>query len=746
MPTSSRFDVARACLVVFVSSCAVLILELVASRVLAPFIGSTLHTWTSIIGVVLMGISLGAWVGGKLADQPRWPGRLGPVVLVGALTTVLPLGVTAALGDGLALRPIPVLPRTFLLTVLTFFPMSFVLSLVTPLALKRMLGDVANAGRVTGVIYALGTIGSLAGNFLTGFVLTAYFPTTTIILAVAVALVVCALIAWPGGSGAPPAPATASAATVAPSPAPAAAEAPLDLRGNVTLACAVVACSSFCTLLIEVGASRMLAPTYGVSLFSWTGIIGVVLMGMAGGNYLGGVLADRYARQSVLSGALVVAAGACLLILPINRYLAETHVLESPNLMRTIVLHTALVFLVPVTALGTISPQVMKLCLKELGNAGRTVGLLYAWSTGGALLGSFCTGWFLIATFGVNALVFASALGLLVLGSVLGGVWKRPKAFAATAAVGALALGMGALGFQKSQCTEETDYFCIKVYRVDYQGHEHIGMQLDMLLHALTRLDEPKALGYPHDYIQGEIMQELVTREPAPSVLVIGGGGYVFPRWIEHHVPDAKIDVVEIDPAVTKVALRDFGIKKDTRIRSFNLDGRQFIAEVSQKGAYDLVVQDAVNDLSVPYHLLTKEYDLLVKQVLKPNGVYLLSVIDDIPRGGLLRAAIRTMKDVFPHVNVLHEVSTGGKGQSIYMVAGSLQPFDVEKVRAAAMAAGVEKPRAAALTPEAIQAYLDYAPAILLTDAYAPVDRLLAQLFLLREEVGDRSVLGDHKK
>lgn len=739
----SRLDVARACLVVFVSSCAVLVLELVASRVLAPFIGSTLHTWTSIIGVVLLGISLGAWVGGRLADRPGWPDRLGPVVALGALTAVLPLLVTRALGDGLALRVLPVLPRTFFLTLVTFFPMAFVLSLVTPLALRRMLGDVANAGRITGLIYALGTVGSLAGNFLTGFVLTAYFPTTTIVLATAAALVLLAVVAWPSAA---PAGASAPAAVAAAPPPPAEpSPSPLDLRGNVGLACAVVAFSSFCTLLIEIGASRMLAPTYGVSLFSWTGIIGVVLLGMAAGNYLGGILADRYAKQTVLSGALVVAAASALFILPINKLLSDSHALESPNLMRTIVLHTALVFLVPIAALGTISPQVVKLALAELSRAGRTVGLLYAWSTAGAIAGSFATGWFLIATFGVNALVFASAVGLLLLGAALGGVWKRPRAFAASAAVGALALAMGSLGFAKSQCTEETDYFCIKVYRVDYLGHEYIGMQLDMLLHALTRLDDPSALGYPHDYIQGEIMQELVTREPSPSVLVIGGGGYVFPRWIEHFVPSAKVDVVEIDPAVTRVALEKFGVKKDTKIRSFALDGRQFVAEVAEKGAYDLIVQDAVNDLSVPYHLLTKEYDQMVKQLLKPNGVYLLSAIDDVPRGGLLRAAIRTMKEVFPHVTVLHEASTGGKGQSIYMVCGSMQPFDVEKVRAAAMAAGVEKPRAAQLSPEAIQAYLDYAPAVLLTDEYAPVDNLLAQLFLLREEVGDRSVLANKK-
>src|SRR6202022_2829240 len=80
-------------LVVFVSSCCTLILELVAGRILAPFIGVSLYTWTSIIGVVLAGISLGNYVGGRIAD--RWPERrtLGVLLLAGGLASlaVLPL-------------------------------------------------------------------------------------------------------------------------------------------------------------------------------------------------------------------------------------------------------------------------------------------------------------------------------------------------------------------------------------------------------------------------------------------------------------------------------------------------------------------------------------------------------------------------------------------------------------------------------------------------------------------------------
>src|SRR5512143_3248004 len=101
----------------------------------------------------------------------------------------------------------------------------------------------------------------------------------------------------------------------------------------------------------------------------------------------------------------------------------------------------------------------------------------------------------------------------------------------------------------------------------------------------------------------------MADRQGAPNVLVIGGGGYTYPRWVDAHVPTASVEVVEIDPGVTEVVHDYLGLPRDTRIVSYGLDGRQFVQEMAPRGHYHLVVQDAVNDLSVPYHILTKEYN-----------------------------------------------------------------------------------------------------------------------------------------
>ena len=160
----------------------------------APFVGVSLATWTCIIGVFLAGISLGNWLGGRLADRGADEGTLRSLLLLGAGTILLSLGIIWLLGDGHVLRSIPLYPRLLLLTLTTCLPPALVLSLISPVAIKLQLPDVAHAGRVVGLVYALGTAGSLAGNFLTGYVLLARLTTYSIVLGAAGVLVVVALV------------------------------------------------------------------------------------------------------------------------------------------------------------------------------------------------------------------------------------------------------------------------------------------------------------------------------------------------------------------------------------------------------------------------------------------------------------------------------------------------------------------------------------------------------------------------
>src|SRR5262249_30481015 len=160
-------------LVVFVASCCSLILELVAGRILAPFIGVSLYTWTSIIGVVLAGISLGNYLGGRIAD--RWPERrtLGVLLAAAGLASlaILPLiniatsiptadliATNNRLGGALPLdRATLLILRIVVITTLIFLPPSFVLGMISPVVIKLTLRDLSHTGGLVGKVYALST-------------------------------------------------------------------------------------------------------------------------------------------------------------------------------------------------------------------------------------------------------------------------------------------------------------------------------------------------------------------------------------------------------------------------------------------------------------------------------------------------------------------------------------------------------------------------------------------------------------
>ena len=132
------------------------------------------------------------------------------------------------------------------------------------------------------------------------------------------------------------------------------------------------------------------------------------------------------------------------------------------------------------------------------------------------------------------------------------------------------------------------------------------------------------------------------------NTLFIGGGGYTFPRYIGAVYPDATVDVIEIDPAVTATAYERLGLPRTSRIRSFNEDARTFLMEWTDPQQYDIVFGDAFNDLSVPYHLTTVEFNRIIASRLKPDGIYLVNVIDKFEDGEFLKAYANALRGAFP--------------------------------------------------------------------------------------------------
>ncbi len=176
-----------ASLLVFLSSAAVLVLELLAARLLIPYVGNTIETYTAIIGIVLAGIALGTWLGGRAADRTAPRQLLAPLLVAGGALAAVTVPIVDVLAVGLRGTGAA---TTVILSTLAFLAPAAVLSAVTPVVIKLQLDSLDHTGSVVGRLSALSTLGGIAGSFLTGFVLVALFPTRATIRAVAVLLVV----------------------------------------------------------------------------------------------------------------------------------------------------------------------------------------------------------------------------------------------------------------------------------------------------------------------------------------------------------------------------------------------------------------------------------------------------------------------------------------------------------------------------------------------------------------------------
>ena len=175
-----------ASLLVFLSSAAVLVLELLAARLLIPYVGNTIETYTAIIGVVLTGIALGTWLGGRAADRTAPRRLLAPLLVAGGGLAAFTVPIVDVLGAGL--RGTGPATAVILATLAVLVPAA-VLSAVTPVVIKLQLDALERTGSVVGRLSAISTFGGIAGTFLTGFVLVALFPTRATIRVLAVLLV-----------------------------------------------------------------------------------------------------------------------------------------------------------------------------------------------------------------------------------------------------------------------------------------------------------------------------------------------------------------------------------------------------------------------------------------------------------------------------------------------------------------------------------------------------------------------------
>jgi MFS family permease len=481
------------------------------------------------------------------------------------------------------------------------------------------------------------------------------------------------------------------------------------------VAAAVVFVCSAAVLVLEILAGRLLAPYVGISLETYTSIIGTVLAGIAVGAWGGGKLADRIDPRRLLGSTIALGGVLALLTVPVVRSFGSETVDPGRG---TIVLLAFAGFFFPAMVLSAVTPMVVKLQLDDLHHTGGVVGRLSGIATFGALVGTFVTGFLLVATTPTRTVIYAVGGTLIVLGVVLG-VWlaRRDSAVLVIIAVMGGAVATMAASAD-SPCQVESAYYCIRVEH-DLANPSARILWLDDLRHSYVDLNDPTDLGF--DYVKSFADAVAVTfpGHPPLEALHIGGGGFTMPRYLAAEYPGTKSTVLEIDPEVLKVGRQQLGLRTSPSLQVRIGDARTGIRGRADNSA-DLVVGDAFASLSVPWHLATREFVADIDRVLTPGGLYVANVID-YPPFRFARAELATFRGQFDHVAVIGPSGSfdGSFGGNLVLVASDA-PIDVDALSRRAAAHGDT-----VLSGHRLDAFIGGAPVI--RDDFAPIDQWLDQ-------------------
>lgn len=465
--------------------------------------------------------------------------------------------------------------------------------------------------------------------------------------------------------------------------------------------------TSAAVLVLEIIAGRLMAPYVGISLETFTGIIGTVLAGIAIGAAVGGVLADRFDPRVLIGPALIIGGALTWLSVPIVFGLGP----HADNGPVSIVVLTGAAFLLPVAVLSAVSPMVAKLRLANLQETGTVVGGLSAAGTAGALVGTFVTGFVLVAAIPSRTIVIV--VGAVLIAAGIGATWwLRRRAPVVTAGLLALLVMWTGVNVAsaESTCEHETAYYCVRV-EVSASNPDARDLYLDRLRHAYVNLKDPTDLDVRYIRLFADVAAPM--KDGPLDALHIGGGGFSFPRYLEAERPETKNRVLEIDGELVKIAEDELGLVESKDLVVDVGDARLALGDIPRH-SYDLVVGDAFAGESVPWHLTTVEVAKEIKRILRPDGIVMMNVIDG-DHSRFARAELATLSDQFRYVAAI--LPDGGVpkdspvNQVLIASQSPLPHFDVDPVDGVVVSG---------------RELTDYiGDARVLTDDYAPVDQLV---------------------
>jgi spermidine synthase len=400
----------------------------------------------------------------------------------------------------------------------------------------------------------------------------------------------------------------------------------------------------------EIAAVRLLAPYFGASTIVWANTIGIVLVALSIGYWLGGRLADRRPHMRGLCLLALAAAGLLALVPFAADPLLDVAVDALDEISAGAFLGSLFAVLVlvavPVLLLGAVSPYAIRLAVSKVEEAGTVAGRLYALSTAGSLAGTLVSALLLIPLVGTRRtfLIFALAIALIA-------VWGlrpvRRYALAPAAIAALIALPVGTL---KAEADDgrviheaETEYQYARVLEYP-DGHRTLELNEGQAQHSVY---------YPERVLTGDVWDgHLVLGfaafdQPPRRVAILGNAAGTTSRAYEEFFPGTRVDGVEIDAELSEIG-REYFEMDNPRLHLYHEDARPFLRRIDAD--YDQISVDAYRQPYIPFYLTTVEFFETARDRLRPGGALVVNAGHPEGQDDLEKVLTATIREVFPHV------------------------------------------------------------------------------------------------
>ena len=415
--------------------------------------------------------------------------------------------------------------------------------------------------------------------------------------------------------------------------------------------------SGLVSLAVEFAASRLLGNYFGTSNLVWASIVGLILIYLTLGYFIGGSWADRSPKFETLFKILAWAALTIGLIPIVSRPILriasqafDTLALGALFGSFTVVM---ILFIIPVTLLGMASPFAIRLSIDDAQKAGKVSGRIYAISTLGSFIGTFLPVLVLVPTIGTyrTFLVLAALLLIFALiGLFLVGRFRLLLRYSWMAVIILALFIIGVQGLDKNSeglvYETESSYNYIQVLNQD--GYTLLRLNEGQGVHSIYKPDQLNFNG-PWEQVLSAPFFNPSPVNPADinRIAIVGLAAGTTAREALAVFPNAIIDGIEIDPKIIEVGQKYFAMEDD-RLNVIVQDGRW--AMTNNPNQYDIISVDAYRPPYIPWHMTTVEFFDTLRKHLAADGVVVINVGRAPEDRRLVDALYTTMKQVFPTV------------------------------------------------------------------------------------------------